>query len=220
MSQKKRRSYNGRMAEAEERRIILHRRVACIRPGRIDIRPGREAIVGPLIGVCIGVACFAAIIVFRDALPLPALALFLLFAVLFIPLAGMGLVYSLFGTNIVADVKKNSIVFHQSVTGLGIGTREVVPFEKIVEFVVEEAGEDETDAPPTEEFTQWQVTLVKTSGRRLRLAGMTAWRSFEMGALAPVVELGRALADLTQKPLALPDVSEDALAEEVVDEPA
>jgi hypothetical protein len=81
-----------------------------------------------------------------------------------------------------------------------------VPFAKIVEFVVEEAGEDASDPAPAEEFTQWQVTLVKTSGRRLRVAGMTAHRSFELAALTPVVELGRALAALTDKPLTLPEV--------------
>ncbi|HWO93846.1 MAG TPA: hypothetical protein VNL92_03700 [Dehalococcoidia bacterium] len=190
----------------EHGRIALHRREARLRPQRIDVRPSREAIAAPLIGVLFGAACFAAIVVLRDTLPVVLLAGMLLVAVIALPLAGMGLVYSLIGANVVIDQRKNSVVFQQGVAGLGVGTREVVPFEKIAELVIEEAGQDDSDPLPTEELTQWQLTLVKTNGKRLPIAGMTSLRAYEMDALQPVVELGRAVATLTGKDLVLPDV--------------
>ncbi len=193
---------------ADRRRIALHRRVAQIGLERIDIRPSRRAVVAPLSGVLAGAASFATIAVFRDTLPVPILGLLLVVAVVLLPLSGMGMVYSLFGTNIIFDRRKESATFQQGFLGLGLGTVELVPFHKIVEFVVEEAGEDDADPITPEEFTQWQVTLVKTSGRRLRVGGTIVLRSMEMTALAPVVELGRALAALTGKPLAVPDVDE------------
>ncbi|MSQ61734.1 MAG: hypothetical protein EXR43_04050 [Dehalococcoidia bacterium] len=193
----------------DRRRILLHRRVADIRPGRIDLRPSPEAMVGPLIGVGIGAAAFAAIIVLRGTLPVLALAMLLLLAVVLIPFAGMGLIYALYGTNIIFDGRKGTATFQQGVIGLGIGTVELVPFAKIAQFVVEEAGEDDADPLPTEELTQWQLTLVKVSGKRRRIGGMVMLRSFEMAALGPVIELGRALAEFTDKPLVLPEIEEN-----------
>lgn len=196
------------------RRIFLHRRVAHVRPERIDIRPSIGAIAGPLAGVLAGAISFALIAILRDALPLAVLLVLLMLAVILLPLSGMGLVYSLYGTNVIFDRRKGSATFQQGVMGLGLGTVELTPFAKIAEFVVEEAGEDDAEPLPTEEFTQWQLTLVKVSGRRLRVGGTVTLRAFEMAALTPVVELGRALAELTGKPLTLPDVEEPA------DEPA
>ena len=190
------------------RRILLHRRVADIRPGRIDLRPSPEAMVGPLIGVGIGAAAFAAIIIFRGTLPVFALAPLLLLAVVLIPFAGMGLVYAVYGTNIIFDARKGTATFQQGIIGLGLGTVELVPFGKIAEFAVEEAGEDDADPLPTEELTQWQLTLVKVSGKRRRIGGMVMLRSFELAALGPVIELGRALAEFTGKPLVLPELEE------------
>ena len=192
----------------DRRRIVLHRRVADIKPGRIDLRPSPEAVVGPLIGVSVGAAAFAAIIVLRGTLPVFALALLLLLAVVLIPFAGMGLVYALYGTNIIFDARKGTATFQQGIIGLGIGTVELAPFEKIAQFVVEEAGEDDADPLPTEELTQWQLTLVKVSGKRRRIGGMVMLRSFELAALGPVIELGRALAEFTGKPLVLPEIEE------------
>lgn len=193
-------------ATPERRRILLHRQAATIRPGRIDIRPSREAIVGPAIGVAFGAGTFIAIVLLRDVLWLWLLAVMLLVAIMVLPFAAMGFVYSIIGSNIVVDVEKNSVRFHQGMGGLGLGTQELVPFEKIAQWVVEEAGEDDADPLPTEEFTQWQVTLVKASGKRLRMGGTVTHRSFELAALRPVMELGRELAALTGKPLSVPDI--------------
>ena len=191
------------------RRILLHRRVADIKPCRIDLRPSPEAMIGPLIGVFIGAAAFAAIVILRGVLPVIALVPLLLVAVVLIPFAGMGLIYSLYGTNIIFDARKGTATFQQGIIGLGLGTIELVPFVKIAEFAVEEVGEDDADPLPTEELTQWQLTLVKVSGKRLHIGGMVMHRSFELAALGPVIELGRALSEFTGKPLVLPEIEEN-----------
>lgn len=193
-------------APSGRQRIPLHRQAATVRPGRIDVRPSREAIVGPAIGVLLGAGTFIAIVLLRDTLWIPLLALMLVVAIVVLPFSAMGLVYALAGANIVVDAEKNSVRFHQGIGGLGLGTTELVPFEKIAEWVVEEAGEDDAEPLPTEEFTQWQVTLVKVSGKRLRIGGTVTLRAFELAALGPVVELGRELAVLTDRPLVVPDV--------------
>src|SRR5207247_9218366 len=83
--------------------LVPHRRVALFRPGRIDLRPSPAALAGPLLGVLVGLASFALIAIFRDSLPLVVLAALLALAVLFLPLSAMGVVYGLYGTNVIFD---------------------------------------------------------------------------------------------------------------------
>ena len=120
----------------------------------------------------------------------------------------MGLVYALYGTNIIFDARKGTATFQQGIIGLGIGTVELAPFEKIAQFVVEEAGKTTPIRCRRRSSPQWQLTLVKVSGKRRRIGGMVMLRSFELAALGPVIELGRALAEFTGKPLVLPEIEE------------
>ena len=188
------------------RRVELHRRVAIIGPERIEVRPSRRALIGPLVAFLIGLGSFAGIALGLHTLPLAAMVLLLLVAVVMIPLAGLGVVYGLVGAHVVVDRAKQSATWQQGMLGLGIGTEELVPFWKVAAITVEEAGvAPEGSGSPTEEFAQWQIVLEKTSGRRLVVGGATAARSLAGEALARATEVASAIATLTGAPLRLPD---------------
>lgn len=186
-----------------ERRVELHRRVAVIRPGLVQIRPSRRAMLGPLTGFLLGIGACTAIWFGMGSLPLVLLALLLLFAVIAIPLSGTGLVYSLIGAHVVIDAAKGSATWQQGMIGLGIGTEELVPFAKITAIAVEEVGE--ATGRLTEELAQWQIVLVKVSGKRLVLGGLTAPRSLAKDALAPALELAQAIGAITGAPVQAPE---------------
>jgi len=187
-----------------KRRIDLHRRRAIIAADRIDVRPSRAAIIPPLAGFLFGALCVGLIVhgVVTNAVPYWLLAILLLLALLAVPLSGITLVYALVGANVIFDRAKQSGAWQQGFLGMGIGTTELVPFWKIEKILVRESGTPTgTTGRRTEEFAQWEAVLLKRSGTRLTIAGMTVPRRFERGGLGPVTELAGAVAALTGAPL-------------------
>jgi hypothetical protein len=194
----------------EVRQITLHRRRATIAHDKIDVRPARSAIVPPLIGVAIGALCIAGMVygIVDNALPTLVLLALLLPALILIPFAGITFIYALFGANVLFDRAKQSGTWQQGFLGMGIGTTELVPFWKIDHITVTEAGTpDSTVGGRTEELSQWEAVLVKKSGKRLTIAGMTVPRRFVRGGIGPVSDLAAAVAALAAAPLLLPDLS-------------
>jgi len=184
----------------QKRRLELHRRRAIISSERIDVRPSREAIVPPLAGFLIGLACVVLIVwgVTADAVPYWLLAFLLLIALIAVPFAGLTLVYAVAGANVIFDARKQSGTWQQGMLGMGIGTTDLVPFWKIEAVIITEAGLPGGSAGRrTEELAQWEVMLLKKSGNRLRVAGMTVPRQFAAAGLVPVRELADAIAALT-----------------------
>lgn len=186
------------------RSLYLHRRVCIIRPELIQVRPSRAAAIVPLIGATIGGLCFAGIILGFNTLPMVVLVLLLMVSLVLLPLAGMGLAYSLFGANVIFDRRKGSVTWQQGVIGLGIGTQELVPFDKIAEIVVEEVGAGE-GRRPVEEFAQWDIILVKASGKRLTIGSVSGPRAWEREGLARAREAAAAMAALVDRPLRAPE---------------
>ncbi len=160
----------------EIRRIPLDRRVCVVREGRIDIRPERAAIIGPLIGLVIAAALFAAMALFSNSLSVYLLAPMLLGAVILTPFSAMGFIYSLIGAAVVIEAAKQSVRFHQGVLGLGLGTVELVPFWKVDHLEVEDwdMGEVTIGRRAPIEFRAWDIILVKVSGKRLPIAQVIA----------------------------------------------
>jgi hypothetical protein len=153
------------------------------------------------------------IVFFRNTLPFPVLALLLVVSLILVPFCGMGFVYSLVGSSVIFDKQKQSGVWSQGVMGLGIGTQELVPFWKIEELVVQEAGhgEEVEGLLPLEEFAQWEVALIKTSGKRLVVGGVTVRREHVAEGQDVAIEVAEAIAQLTEKPLRIeePEIEED-----------
>lgn len=199
--------------DSPPRRIDLHRRVARIWPDRIEVKPSRGAVVVPAVGLAIGILSFVAVVTLTGAVPFGLTVLFLLLALLAIPLSGVGFVYAAFGADIVVDRKKQSLVWQQGFLGMGVGTQELVPFWKVKAIeVVETTARGPNEAP--ESVAQYEVSVLKTSGRRLRVGSVTYARPMAKDAHALAMELARALSEMTGAPVTEPTAEELAAAGE------
>jgi hypothetical protein len=188
--------------------IALDRRICVVREDRIDIRPSPGAVILPLAAMVVSIVCFVVIGLTINVLPLAALAVLLIPNVLIFPLAAMGLVYSLIGAHVIVDRRKGSVTFQQGWIGLGLGTRELVPFEKIDHIALEETTLGDVESPwlAPVDMRVWDIVLVKRSEKRLSIGmvvipaepdlaqeGLTRARQ-AAGAIAALV--GRPLQDV------------------------
>lgn len=182
--------------------------MAKIRPEKVEIRPALSAAIAPLIGVLIGGGAFTLVLLgaLGGNLPIWLMAISLMLAVILLPLSGMGLVYSLVGASVVIDARKNSITWQQGLLGMGVGTRELVPFEKIGALqVVEVARRDAaSDEVPEEAVAQWDLVLVKASGRELTIATVSSMQGMRDEGLERMHAVARAVSRVTGKPLGPP----------------
>ena len=186
------------------REILLHRRVVTISPDRIEVRRPHSLVVLPAIGVALSGFLLFVLVQWADALPFWALPLLLIGAVIALPLAGLGLVYAVFGAHVVADRAGQSVAWKQGFLGMGVGTVDLVPFWKIREFVVEDVGRA-VHYPDREEpahaFAQWELALVKKNGKRLRIGSYAVPRSLEEAGLDRMLEVAEAFAAISGAPL-------------------
>lgn len=191
---------------AQARVVPLDRRICIITPERIDIRPSRAGLLGPLLGLALGVGLLIALAFNMDRLPVAGAAGLLLAAIVITPLAGMGLVYSLFGSHVVFDKAKQSGRFQQGLLGLGLGTVELVPFWKIdrLEVADYELGERETRGVALPfELRAWEIVLVKTSGKRLSVGQVIVPEREELvqEGFERALRVAEAIGELTGKPV-------------------
>jgi hypothetical protein len=188
-----------------KRIIYLDRRVAFIEPDRINVRPALAAALFPLVWLLAGIACFVSIVLWLDAIPFPVILLLLLIAIVSIPLAGIGFVYAVAGANVVFDRKKQSGVWQQGFLGMGVGTTELVPFWKIAEIRIEETTRARQRGEQ-QDLAQFEIVLVKVSGKHLKVGDVVRARSMVREGLAEAREVAAAIADMAGKPLVAPEV--------------
>jgi hypothetical protein len=191
---------------APERRIVyLNRRMAFIEPGRINVRPALAAALLPLLWLLLGIASAASILLWLDRLPFALTLLLLVTAVVSIPLAGIGFVYAIGGANVVFDRAKQSGVWQQGFLGMGVGTTELVPFQKINEIRIEETT-GERQRGELQDVAQFEIVLVKVSGKRLKVGDIVVARSMVREGLAEVRTVAEAIAEMTGRPLVAPEI--------------
>jgi len=191
-------SMNGRPPERRE--IDLHRRVCAIKPDVIDVRPARSAAVVPFIGFALGVLAFVAVLFWLEQMPFVVTLLLIGLALLLVPFSAMGFVYSIYGANVVIDRKKATAVWQQGFLGMGVGTQELAPFAKIERVEIEEVSREE-QAGGAQDFAQFEIRVLKTSGRRLAIGQVTVPHSIRDDGLARAREVGEAVAEMTGRPL-------------------
>jgi hypothetical protein len=192
-------------APPAKRIVYLDRRVAFIEPERINVRPALAAALLPLFGVLAGLASFAAIVLWLDRLPFAVVLLLLVVAIVSIPLAGTGLVYAIAGANVVFDRQKQSGVWQQGFLGMGVGTSELVPFWKIDHIRIEETTR-ERQRGEVQDVAQFEILLVKQSGKRLKIGDVVVARSMVRDGLAEARDVAEAIAVMTGKPLVAPEI--------------
>jgi hypothetical protein len=193
-------------AGPEKRIVYLNRRVAFIEPHRINVRPALAAALLPLMGLLSGIAAFVAILLWLGSLPFFLVVLLLVYAVLAMPLAGIGFVYTIAGANVVFEKEKQSGVWQQGFLGMGVGTTELVPFWKIEEIRIEETTGGQRWQGEREDVAQFEIVLIKVSGKRLRIGDLIVPRSLMRQGLGEVREVAEAIAEMTGKPLVAPEV--------------
>ena len=182
------------------REIDMHRLVCVVKPDVIDFRPARSAAVAPAIGFLLGVFAFVAVVLWLQELPF-ALALLLMgCAILLVPFSGMGFVYSVYGANVVINKEKRTAIWQQGLFGMGVGTEELVPFEKIEQVEIEEIGHSlDPDGRP--DFAEFEVRILKKSGRKLQFGQINVRGDMLDDGLRRARLIGEAVADLVDRPL-------------------
>ena len=189
----------------ERREIYLDRRVCLITPGRIDIHPARSIVFLPLITLVLGLAVFPLIFFAGDSLSIPVRLLLTLAAIVVVPLSGLGVVYSIAGAHLVIDVEKQSAVLQQGYLGMGVGTQELVPFWKIDKIVVQELTPHDYRGHH-EDFVQYEVYILKLSGKQVNVGMITTARVDAADALARAREIAGLIAEISGTQVHVPRV--------------
>jgi hypothetical protein len=113
-----------------------------------------------------------------------------IFALFLVPLSGLGVVYSIAGAHIVVEKHKQSAVLQQGYLGMGVGTEELIPFWKIDKIVVEDA------MPGDIEFAQYEVGILKLSGRFVTVGTVTTPRATADEGLSRADEVATLIATM------------------------
>jgi hypothetical protein len=192
-------------AHAPKRIVYLNRRVAFIEPDRVNVRPALAAALFPLFGLLLGIGAFVSIVLWLDTLPFVLILLLLVVAVVSIPLAGIGFVYTIAGANVVFERQKQSGVWQQGFLGMGVGTTELVPFWKIDQIRIEELTR-ERQRGEMQDVAQLEIVVLKASGKRLSVGDIVVPRSMVRQGLEEVRAVAEAIAEMTGKPLVAPEI--------------
>ena len=178
------------------RDLYIDRRVVTVKPGRIDVHPARSIIFLPLLALALGLAVFPAIYLWGDALSLGLRVALTLAAIVVVPVSGMGLVYSIGGAHMVIEREKQSAVLQQGFLGMGVGTQELIPFWKIDKVLVQELTPHDYRGHH-EDFAQYEVAIVKVSGKHVPVGLVTVARADEKEGLARARAVAAAIAEMS-----------------------
>lgn len=201
-------------------RVPLHRSVAVIGPDSIAIRPGKQQLLVPLAQAAITAGAVWVLIAFMNSLSLWFLLVLLCVALLLGPAAVLGFVYSVYGTEFLVERAKGTVRWHQGFLGLGIGTFELVPFDRIERIVVESDIDDDLSSGQAQDLVELDVRIVKDNGRVLDVASVTSPRALLEDGLRRTNRLAAALAEMTGRPHTGLDVALGDLAPASAQRPA
>lgn len=185
--------------------IVLHRSVAMVGPDHVEIRGARSAAWLPAAGLLAAFAAGTWIALSGGTLPFWLMVTLLAFCLFAAPLSVMGLVGAFVGADVVADGRKGSVTFQQGFLGMGVGTRELVPFTKIGRYEVTIEG-DQPDRwhGEMDSLRQFAVVLEKTNGKRLVAARLPVPGAQQEEAMDRVLATAQALASLSDTRVDIP----------------
>lgn len=178
-------------------RIPLQRSVAVISEDQIIVRPSRAQLIAPIVQAAIAAAAVAVIVVLFDRVPLWLLMVSLAVALLFGPAAVLGIVYQIYGSSFVVERHKQSARWQQGFLGLGLGTRELVPFGRIDYIEVRGDHDEELTSGERPDLVQWDVSLVKDNGRTLEIGVFAAARPLAAVTLERANRLAEHIGEMT-----------------------
>ncbi len=185
--------------------IFLHRCIAVISPDKLEIKSARSTVVLPLIGLALVAAGGWWLVASAGQMPFWLMVVILLGSLFVAPASIMGLVGSIAGASVVVDRRKGSLTMQQGYLGMGIGTKELVPFAKFDHLEVTIDGDkpdrwhDEIDS-----LRQFALILVKVSGKRLMLANVPVTEGAQSDGMDRVLAVGNAIAAIAGSRVELP----------------
>ncbi len=130
-------------------------------------------------------------------------------ALVLVPFAGMGFVYSIYGANVVVDRRKKTALWQQGLFGMGVGTEELVPFAKVDRLEIERVG----GAPrrgPGQDFVQFELSLLKRSGKVLPIGQVTVPPAYVNEGLTRIREVADVIASFTGAEVDLIGIEQDS----------
>lgn len=178
-------------------RIPLQRSVAVVTAETITVRPTVAQLVAPAIQAAFAGGAVALIVGLFDRLPLWLLAVALMVALLFGPIAVIGGVYYLFGSAFLVERVKGTARWQQGFLGLGVGTRELVPFDRIDHIAVRGDLDQELSSGQRQDVVQWEVLLVKDNGREIDIGTIVVARAFALQGLERANRLAQRIGEMT-----------------------
>lgn len=189
-----------------KREILLHRAMALISDDRVEIKSARGTVILPLLGLafCGGAGWFIA--TRGHGMPLWLLVTLLLICLVLVPFSMMSLISAVVGADVVVDRRKGSATWQQGYLGMGIGTKELVPFTKIDHLEVTIEG-DQPDRwkDQTDDLRQFALVLVKKNGKRLILAQVPVPAYGQADGMDRTLAVGQAIANLAGTTITLPE---------------
>ena len=206
---------------ATTERIALQRAVAVISRGSIDVKPSKAGLVGPLIEAALTVLAIWSLVTFMQVLSLWVLMGLLLFIIVIGPTAVLGFVYQVAGSSFLMERAKRTARWQQGFLGLGLGTRELVPFERMQRVEVVGDFEEETGDGDLQDVVRWEVRLIKDNDRVLEVGAVAAARSLADEALDRSNALAAAIGEMAGievRPGVLPDWAVDDYDDEDPDD--
>lgn len=188
------------------REVLLHRSMAIIGPEKIEIKSARGTVILPLIGLLIAAGTIAALATRGFSLPLWALSIILVVLLFLFPVCVMALIGAVVGSDVIIDAKKGSATWQQGYLGLGIGTKELVPFGKIAHLKVMIEG-DQPDRwhEQTDDLRQFSLIMVKQSGKELILSNVPVPAYGQEDGMDRTLAVANAVAALVGTTVRLPE---------------
>ncbi len=200
-------------------RIALQRAVAVITPASVAVKPSRAGLVGPVIELVLTAFAVWVLATFIQVLPLWADGGLLLFLIIVGPTAVLGFVYQIAGSSFLIEREKRTARWQQGFLGLGLGTRELVPFERMQRVEVVGDFEDELGDGDLQDVVRWEVRLIKDNDRVLEIGAVSAARSLADEALDRANDVAAAIGAMAGVAVRLGELPEWALADYADDEP-
>ena len=137
------------------------------------------------------------LVIFIDTWSLGILACLLIFSSVIGPLALIGLINNVAGTSFLLEKSKYSARWQQGLLGLGIGTYELVPFDRIDHFFVRSDIDDLLAGGSRQDLVEFEILMVKDNDKKLSVARIIEPREFVDNAKERINELAMRLSEMT-----------------------
>ncbi len=189
-----------------KRQVLLHRSIATLSEDKVQIRSARATVWLPLLGLCFAAGVIALIAAGDGSAPLWLLVGALLILLFLVPICVMGLVSAVAGADVIVDRAKNSAMWQQGYLGMGIGTKELVPFQKVdyLEITIE-GGETDRWHDQADDLRQFALTIVKKNGKRVKVAQVPVPAYGQEDGMDRTLAVGNAIAALVGVEVRIPE---------------